>query len=96
MAPFQNAYSDLMTWVEKTKIRLNDDTKAVDVNTAEDLLKKHYDLKDEIGAKDDEFAYVNALGLRLLEKNKAAHDVKVRPIEFVADGQWTFFLNDAR
>uniref|UniRef100_A0A914XIB6 Spectrin alpha chain n=1 Tax=Plectus sambesii TaxID=2011161 RepID=A0A914XIB6_9BILA len=73
---FQNAYSDLMTWVEKTKILLNDDTKPVDVNTAEDLLKKHYDLKDNIAAKDDEFAYVNALGLRLLDKNKGALDVK--------------------
>jgi hypothetical protein len=82
----QNAFGDLMTWVEKTKIRLNDDTKPHDVNTAEDLLKKHYDLKDDIAAKDDEFAYVNALGLRLLDKNKGAADVKVNAIEMAPMG----------
>lgn len=59
------------------KTQLADDVRAVDVSTAEDALKTHYNLNDDIMAKDDEFAYVRDFGNRLLQKNPQAKDVKV-------------------
>jgi hypothetical protein len=59
------------------RAQLTDNVKPVDVAQAEILLEKHYELRTEIGRKNDEFAYVNELGARLLKKSTNATDVKV-------------------
>lgn len=65
----------MQTWIDKTKLALVDNTRPVDVSSAEELLKKHYELNDDIGGKKYEFDYVRDLGQRLLQKNPTLNDV---------------------
>lgn len=65
----------MQTWIDKTKLSLVDNTRPVDVSSAEELLKKHYELNDDISGKKYEFDYVRDLGQRLLQKNFALNDV---------------------
>lgn len=65
----------MQAWIDKTKLALADNTRPVDVSSAEELLKKHYELNDDISGKKYEFEYVRDLGRRLLHKNPALNDV---------------------
>ncbi len=51
---FTNSSKALLGWVETVKVQLNADETARDVETAENLLKNHNDLYEEIKAHDDE------------------------------------------
>lgn len=51
---FTNSAKVLLNWVESVKLQLNADETARDVETAENLLKNHNDLAEEIKAQDDE------------------------------------------
>ncbi|EJD74610.1 beta chain spectrin [Loa loa] len=73
---FDGAVKNLQTWIDKTKLALVDNTRPVDVSSAEELLKKHYELNDDISGKKYEFDYVRDLGQRLLQKNPALNDVR--------------------
>ncbi|VDM97600.1 unnamed protein product [Thelazia callipaeda] len=73
---FDNAVKNLQTWIEKTKVALADNTRPVDVSSAEELLKKHYELNDVITGNKYEFDYVRDLGRRLLQKNPSLEDVR--------------------
>lgn len=52
---FTNSSKDLLHWVANVKEQLNADNMVRDVQTAEELLKNHEDLGNEIKAKDDEY-----------------------------------------
>jgi hypothetical protein len=73
----QNACSELQSWVASTVAALQTVDRATDVAGAELLLEKHYELRDEIRDKRDEFAYVQDLGERLLKKSPQLTEVKV-------------------
>lgn len=68
-------FRNLKNWIDKTQLALADTTRPVDVTAAEELLKKHYELNDDIGGKKYEFDYVRDLGRRLLQKNSSLNDV---------------------
>lgn len=51
---FTNSAKNLLGWVDSVKNQLNADETARDVETAENLLKKHNELGDEIKTQDDE------------------------------------------
>lgn len=72
---FTNSCKGLLAWVGDIKDILNAENMARDVQTAEDLLKKHQDLKNEINAKDDEFKQVSNLGEKLVKSNPELHDI---------------------
>lgn len=74
-------YRNLQIWIDKTKLSLVDKTRPVDVSSAEELLKKHYELNDDISGKKYEFDYVRDLGQRLLQKNSALNDVGLSILE---------------
>uniref|UniRef100_F1KPH2 Spectrin beta chain n=1 Tax=Ascaris suum TaxID=6253 RepID=F1KPH2_ASCSU len=73
---FDGAVKNLQAWIEKTKNVLADKTRPVDIASAEDLLKKHYELKEDIDSKKYEFEYVRDLGKRLLQKNPSLNEVR--------------------
>lgn len=60
------------------KEALNADESARDVATAENLLKKHQELGDDVRAHEDEFRELTGLGLQLLQRNPALTDVAER------------------
>jgi spectrin beta len=60
------------------KEALNADESAQDVATAENLLKKHQELGDDIQAHEDEFQEVTGLGGQLLERGPMLTDVAER------------------
>ena len=60
------------------KEALNADESARDVATAENLLKKHQELGDDIHAHEDEFREVTGLGGQLLQRNPTLTDVAER------------------
>uniref|UniRef100_W4VRA2 Putative karst n=1 Tax=Corethrella appendiculata TaxID=1370023 RepID=W4VRA2_9DIPT len=66
---FTNSAKNLFNWVDSVKTQLNADETARDVETAENLLKKHKELGDEIKTQDDEFKEVLKLGQQLLQRN---------------------------
>jgi spectrin beta len=66
---FTNSAKILLDWVDGIKMRLNADEKCTDVETANNLLKKHNDLNEEIKAQDDEFKELIALGKQLIQRN---------------------------
>ncbi|WKY08955.1 hypothetical protein Q1695_001825 [Nippostrongylus brasiliensis] len=72
---FETALKDVLTWIDRTKKALAEDVRAVDVQQAEDLLKKHYELGEQITDKQYEVDYVHELGRRLLDKNPKLREV---------------------
>ena len=73
---FDAALRDLLNWIDRTKKTLNEDVHAVNVPEAEELLKKHYDLGEQIKDKKYEQEYCEELGRRLLQKNPRMKEVK--------------------
>uniref|UniRef100_A0A158QA40 Spectrin beta chain n=1 Tax=Enterobius vermicularis TaxID=51028 RepID=A0A158QA40_ENTVE len=67
---FDDAYRKLQTWIDSTKAILEEYPRPVDVASAEDLLKKHRELKDDIDGKKYDFDYVRDLAERLLQRNR--------------------------
>ncbi|XP_043649951.1 spectrin beta chain, non-erythrocytic 5 isoform X4 [Drosophila teissieri] len=62
---FNNSAKVLLAWIDSVKDQLNADESARDVETANNLLKKHNDLGDDIRAHDTEFVEVIQLGKQL-------------------------------
>ncbi|XP_036670450.3 spectrin beta chain, non-erythrocytic 5 isoform X3 [Drosophila suzukii] len=62
---FNNSSKVLLAWIDSVKDQLNADESARDVETANNLLKKHNDLGDDIRAHDTEFLEVIQLGKQL-------------------------------
>lgn len=73
---FINSSKSLLAWIDSVKDNLNANEKARDVATAENLLKKHNELGDEIKAQDDEFKEVIALGQQLQHRNPNLTDTQ--------------------
>ncbi|XP_022241663.1 spectrin beta chain, non-erythrocytic 1-like [Limulus polyphemus] len=73
---FNNSAMSLLSWVSNVKQSLNSDEPARDVTTAENLLKDHEDLGNEIRTHEDEFNDVQELGKMLLRKNPEASDIR--------------------
>ncbi|CAJ0961940.1 unnamed protein product, partial [Mesorhabditis belari] len=73
---FDNALLEMHKWIEKTKKELNDMMRPIDVQTAEDMLKKHSELGEQIKDKKYEVEYVHELGKRLLDKNPRLNVVR--------------------
>ena len=65
-------------WMASAKEALNVDESARDVATAENLLKKHLELDDDIRAHEDEFQECIGLGGQLLQRNPMLTDVEER------------------
>lgn len=72
---FTNSAKSLLNWVDSVKEQLAQDETAKDVATAENHLKKHYDLGEEIDSQDDEFKEVLTLGKQILERNPALKEI---------------------
>ncbi|PIO53303.1 hypothetical protein TELCIR_25365, partial [Teladorsagia circumcincta] len=88
---FETALRDVLIWIDRTKKVLAEDVRAVDVQQAEELLKKHYELGEQITDKKYEAClrgypsrsgivilivdYVQELGRRLLDKNPRLREV---------------------
>lgn len=71
-----------MEWMSKTAQKiLHEPTGGT---SAEELVKRHKELRDEINAKDYEFEYVHELGQRLLAKNPRLPGVNETLSEIVA------------
>ncbi|CAP39687.2 Protein CBR-SMA-1 [Caenorhabditis briggsae] len=66
---FESALRDMMSWIEKTRKGMMEDVHPVDVAEAEELLKKHYELGEQIKDKKYEVEYCQELGRRLLERS---------------------------
>lgn len=75
---FMNSSKNLTNWLTGVREALNADETARDVVTAENLLKKHQELADDIQAHNDEFREVAALGNQLLVHNPGLKEVKER------------------
>ncbi|XP_054722410.1 spectrin beta chain, non-erythrocytic 5-like [Uloborus diversus] len=73
---FRNSAKSLLAWVSDVKQSLNSDEPARDVATAENLLKKHQDLGDDIAAHQDEFTDIQGLGVNLLQKNPESAEIR--------------------
>uniref|UniRef100_A0A1I7X991 SH3 domain-containing protein n=1 Tax=Heterorhabditis bacteriophora TaxID=37862 RepID=A0A1I7X991_HETBA len=54
---FESALHDVLCWIERTKKLLAEDTRAVDVQQAGELLKKHFDLGEQIEDKKYEVGF---------------------------------------
>lgn len=72
---FFNSTNQLLAWVQSVKDELAANEKARDVATAENLVKKHNELGDEIKAKKDEFKELVALGRQLQQRNPNLNEV---------------------
>ncbi|CAI4223262.1 unnamed protein product [Auanema sp. JU1783] len=73
---FDSALRGVLTWIDRTKSILAHDVRPVDVQEAEELLKKHYELGEQMKDKKYEVEYVHELGRRLLEKNPRLREVE--------------------
>lgn len=74
----ETAAEELLKWAASTAATLSSPVERVGgVEAAEELLKAHYELRDDLRAHQDEFAYVRDLGSRLLQKQPANKEVKV-------------------
>ncbi|CAJ0573596.1 unnamed protein product, partial [Mesorhabditis spiculigera] len=73
---FDGALAEMHAWIEKTKKTLSDMERPVDVQTAEDMLKKYVELGEQIKDKKYAVEYVQELGRRLLVKNPKLNVVK--------------------
>ncbi|XP_066999614.1 spectrin beta chain, non-erythrocytic 5 isoform X3 [Anabrus simplex] len=84
---FMNSSKNLLNWVADVKEALNADESARDVATAENLLKKHQELGDDIKAHEDEFREVAQLGNKLLQRNRGLAEVEERLGRLTAEHQ---------
>ncbi|XP_062560998.1 spectrin beta chain, non-erythrocytic 5 isoform X2 [Armigeres subalbatus] len=66
---FTNSSKALLNWIDGVHNQLNAAETARDVETAENLWKKHNDLGEDIKAHDDEFKQLSQLGKQLLQRN---------------------------
>ncbi|KAL7032819.1 hypothetical protein ACKWTF_007407 [Chironomus riparius] len=66
---FTNSAKMLFGWINSIKDQLNSDEKCTDVETANNLLKKHQDLNEEVKTKDFEFEELIGLGKQLTRRN---------------------------
>ncbi|XP_037904390.1 spectrin beta chain, non-erythrocytic 1 isoform X3 [Hermetia illucens] len=73
---FNNSAKTLLAWIDSVKDQLNADETARDVETANNLHKKHGELGDEIKAHEKEFDEVIALGKQLTEGNSDQVEVQ--------------------
>uniref|UniRef100_A0A2R5L953 Putative spectrin beta chain non-erythrocytic 5 isoform x6 n=1 Tax=Ornithodoros turicata TaxID=34597 RepID=A0A2R5L953_9ACAR len=76
-----NSAKNLLAWVSEVKVALNSFEPARDVATAEDNLKKHQELGDDIRTHEDEFADIQALGRKLLQKNKGSDEIQATLVQ---------------
>ncbi|KAI1720497.1 spectrin repeat domain-containing protein [Ditylenchus destructor] len=74
---YDNASRDLLDWINKTKDDIQQEV-VTGIVPAEDMVKHHMEIRDEINAKQYEFDYVNELGNRLLSKNAHLPQVAAR------------------
>uniref|UniRef100_A0A915EMN4 Spectrin beta chain n=1 Tax=Ditylenchus dipsaci TaxID=166011 RepID=A0A915EMN4_9BILA len=74
---FDNASKDLLDWMTKTRQAIIEESVS-SVVPAEEMVKKHMEVRDEIKAKEYECDYVNELGNRLLSKNSRLPHVHKR------------------
>ncbi|CRK98513.1 CLUMA_CG011869, isoform A [Clunio marinus] len=82
---FTNSAKNLLNWVDSVKNQLNADETARDVETANNLLKKHNDLADEIKSQDDEFSELLKLGRQLTERNPKLKEIPVMMEKLAAE-----------
>lgn len=72
---FMNSAKSLLVWIASIKELLESHDRARDVETAENLLKQHNELGDEIKSRNDEFMEVIALGKQLEARNPNLNEV---------------------
>ncbi|KAF5273495.1 hypothetical protein FQA39_LY07512 [Lamprigera yunnana] len=82
---FDNSAKALLAWILDVKEQLNADTIARDVQTAQNYLKNHKDLYQDIKAHDDEFREVTNLGKQLLKSNPGLTDVSEKIVRLDAE-----------
>nr|XP_018898887.1 PREDICTED: spectrin beta chain, non-erythrocytic 1 isoform X2 [Bemisia tabaci] len=75
---FRNSAKNLLNWVSDVKDALKTEEPARDVVSAENLLKQHLELGDDIKAHQDEFHEVTDLGSHILKSNPNLTEVKER------------------
>ncbi|XP_049846907.1 spectrin beta chain, non-erythrocytic 1 isoform X2 [Schistocerca gregaria] len=73
---FMNSSKNLLGWVASVKQALNAFESARDVATAQNLIKNHQELGDDIRAHEDEFHELALLGQQLLQRNPNQPDVE--------------------
>ncbi|KXJ76213.1 hypothetical protein RP20_CCG010134 [Aedes albopictus] len=66
---FTNSSKALLNWIDGVHNQLNAAEPARDVETAENLSKKHNELGEDIKAHDDEFQQLAKLGKQLMQRN---------------------------
>lgn len=72
---FMNTAKSLILWIDGVKDQLNTEETARDVATAENLLKKHNELGDDIKSHDDEFKELLGLGKQIMQRNPNSTEV---------------------
>lgn len=82
-----NSAKNLLAWVSEVKVALNSFEPARDVATAEYNLKKHHELGDDIRTHEDEFADIQALGQKLLQKNKGDKEIQAMLVQLQEEQQ---------
>ncbi|XP_059484234.1 spectrin beta chain, non-erythrocytic 2 isoform X2 [Neocloeon triangulifer] len=65
---FINSSKNLLGWLSGTKAKLKAEEPAKDVQTAQNLIKEHKDIQDDIQAHKDEFVEVCKLGRQLMAR----------------------------
>ncbi|XP_066281028.1 spectrin beta chain, non-erythrocytic 5-like isoform X2 [Branchiostoma lanceolatum] len=83
---FQAENKDLMSWLGSVKEQLKSEELARDVLHAEELIKQHQELKDDIAAHQDSFKELQRLGERLLRKAPTNRDLR-RKVELLKQEQ---------
>ncbi|KAI8480573.1 Spectrin beta chain, non-erythrocytic 5 [Branchiostoma belcheri] len=83
---FQEENKDLMSWLSSVKEQLKSEELARDVLHAEELIKQHQELKDDIAAHQDSFKELQRLGERLLRKAPTNRDLR-RKVELLKQEQ---------
>ncbi|KAK3092932.1 hypothetical protein FSP39_009051 [Pinctada imbricata] len=73
---FNNDAKDLNAWAGATKAKLASAEIPRDVQMAEQMMKEHEDLKDDIDTHKPKFENIRALGASILGKDPKAQDVK--------------------
>ncbi|XP_064623906.1 spectrin beta chain, non-erythrocytic 2-like isoform X3 [Lineus longissimus] len=85
---FNEDYRDLANWMDDVKNKLNNNELAKGVPQAEELLKQHEELADEINAQKDKFDKIEALAARVMENSPNADEVakKLHRLQDEQDG----------